>query len=198
MEKLKRYFVFLIGLFINSLGVSLITKADLGTSPISSIPYVLSLNFPFTLGQFTIVFSLLLIVIQLIILRRNFFVNAYIHNLRYNAKCCIVLVDFLHSAFQGNREFLDYRRIHKLAFYSMKTGFFYFIRRIMSGYDSHIICSHKFFFICNPYGKCVPDQTCTHLPSSEALVQTALQRRTISAPSRNDGQAGRESSASSS
>ena len=61
MEKLKRYIVFLIGLFINSLGVSLITKADLGTSPISSIPYVLSLNFPFTLGQFTIAFSLLLI-----------------------------------------------------------------------------------------------------------------------------------------
>lgn len=72
MEKLKRYIVFLIGLFINSLGVSLITKADLGTSPISSIPYVLSLNFPFTLGQFTIAFSLLLILIQFIILRRNF------------------------------------------------------------------------------------------------------------------------------
>lgn len=72
MEKLKRYTVFLIGLFINSLGVSLITKSSLGTSPISSIPYVLSLNFPFTLGQFTIAFSLLLIVLQLIILRRNF------------------------------------------------------------------------------------------------------------------------------
>ena len=72
MGKLKRYIVFLIGLFINSLGVSLITKADLGTSPISSIPYVLSLNFPLTLGQFTIAFSLLLILIQLIILRRNF------------------------------------------------------------------------------------------------------------------------------
>lgn len=72
MEKLKRYIVFLIGLFINSLGVSLITKANLGTSPISSVPYVLSLNFPFTLGQFTIAFSLLLILIQLVILRRNF------------------------------------------------------------------------------------------------------------------------------
>ena len=72
MEKLKRYIVFLIGLFINSLGVSLVTKADLGTSPISSVPYVLSLNFPFTLGQFTIAFSLLLILIQLLILRRNF------------------------------------------------------------------------------------------------------------------------------
>ena len=72
MEKLKRYIVFLIGLFINSLGVSLITRADLGTSPISSIPYVLRLNFPFTLGQFTIAFSLVLILIQLVILRRNF------------------------------------------------------------------------------------------------------------------------------
>lgn len=72
MEKLKRYIVFLIGLFINSLGVSLITKADLGTSPISSIPYVLSLNFPMTLGQFTIFFSLFLILLQLIILRKNF------------------------------------------------------------------------------------------------------------------------------
>lgn len=47
-EKLKRYLIFFVGLFINSLGVSLITKADLGTSPISSIPYVLSLNFRMT------------------------------------------------------------------------------------------------------------------------------------------------------
>ena len=72
MEKLKRYLIFLVGLFVNSLGVSLITKANLGTSPISSIPYVLSLNFPFTLGSFTIFFSIFLIVLQLIILRKNF------------------------------------------------------------------------------------------------------------------------------
>lgn len=72
MEKAKRYLVFLFGLFISSFGVSLITKANLGTSPISAIPYVLSLNFPFTLGQFTIAFSLFLILLQLFILRRNF------------------------------------------------------------------------------------------------------------------------------
>ena len=72
MEKLKRYLIFLVGLFVNSLGVSLITKANLGTPPISSIPYVLSLNFPFTLGNFTIFFSIFLIVLQLIILRKNF------------------------------------------------------------------------------------------------------------------------------
>ena len=68
MNKLKRYILFLIGLFVNALGVSLVTKASLGTSPISSIPYVLSLNFPFTLGNFTIVFSILLIILQILIL----------------------------------------------------------------------------------------------------------------------------------
>ena len=72
MEKLKRYLIFIAGLFISSLGVSLVTKADLGTSPISAIPYVLSLHYPWSLGQFTIAFSLFLIALQLIILRRNF------------------------------------------------------------------------------------------------------------------------------
>ena len=72
MNKLKRYVIFLLGLFVNSLGVSLITKASLGTSPISSIPYVLSLSFPFTLGNFTIFFSVFLILLQLLILRKNF------------------------------------------------------------------------------------------------------------------------------
>ena len=72
MNKRKRYLIFLVGLFINALGVSLVTKASLGTSPISSIPYVLSLHFPLTLGNFTILFSVFLIVLQILILRKNF------------------------------------------------------------------------------------------------------------------------------
>lgn len=72
MEKLKRYTIFIIGLLVNSIGVSLITKAELGTSPISSIPYVLSLNYPLTLGTFTVIFSLLLIALQMLILKRDF------------------------------------------------------------------------------------------------------------------------------
>ncbi|SFR69923.1 YczE/YyaS/YitT family protein [Anaeromicropila populeti] len=69
---IKPYIVFLLGLYINSFGVSFITKSNLGTSPISSIPYVLSLGFTPTLGEFTIVFSLVLIALQIAILRRNF------------------------------------------------------------------------------------------------------------------------------
>ena len=72
MDKLKRYLFFLVGLFVNSLGVSVITKAALGTSPISSIPYVLSLNHPLSLGEFTVIFSFLLIFLQLLILRKRF------------------------------------------------------------------------------------------------------------------------------
>jgi uncharacterized membrane protein YczE len=71
-ETVKRYVIFFVGLFISSLGVSFVTKANLGTSPISSIPYVLSLGFQPTLGQFTIVFSLLLIALQMILLKKKF------------------------------------------------------------------------------------------------------------------------------
>lgn len=71
-ELIRRYLFFLVGLFVNSLGISLITKANLGTSPISSVPYTLSIGFAPTLGMFTLVYSVLLIVIQLVILRRRF------------------------------------------------------------------------------------------------------------------------------
>jgi len=71
-ELAKRYIVFLMGLYINSFGVSFVTKANLGTSPISSIPYVLSLGFCPTLGLFTITFSLLLLVLQAAILGKKF------------------------------------------------------------------------------------------------------------------------------
>lgn len=67
-ELIRRYVFFLLGLFVNSLGISLITKANLGTSPISSIPYPLSLGFPLSLGMFTMIFSMLLMVIQLVML----------------------------------------------------------------------------------------------------------------------------------
>ncbi|MDO4554962.1 MAG: DUF6198 family protein [Lachnospiraceae bacterium] len=71
-ETCRRYLFFLAGLFINSFGVSFITKASLGTSPISSIPYTLSLGFAPTLGMFTLYMSILLILFQIILLRKDF------------------------------------------------------------------------------------------------------------------------------
>ena len=64
----KRYFFFILGLIINSFGVAFITKSALGTSQISSIPYVLSLKFTnLSFGQTTFIFNMLFILIQLLI-----------------------------------------------------------------------------------------------------------------------------------
>ena len=71
-ELVRRYVLFLFGLYVNSLGIALTTRANLGTSPITSVPYVLSIRFPLSLGMFTLFFSLLLIAIQLIILGKRF------------------------------------------------------------------------------------------------------------------------------
>ena len=68
----SRYLWFVLGALINSFGVALITQAALGTSPISSIPYVLSLRFPITLGEFTFILNLVYILGQIVLLRRVF------------------------------------------------------------------------------------------------------------------------------
>lgn len=69
---LPRHLWFLAGVLINSFGVALITRAALGTSPISSLPYVLSFRFPVTLGQFTFAMNLFFILGQVLLLRRDF------------------------------------------------------------------------------------------------------------------------------
>lgn len=67
-----RYLCFVAGLLANSFGVALITKATLGTSPISSIPYVLDLEFAPTFGQFTFALNMVYIVAQIALLRHDF------------------------------------------------------------------------------------------------------------------------------
>lgn len=57
---------------IQSAGIALVVKSLLGTSPISSLPYVLSLILPFTFGQTTFAVNMLFVVFELLMLRRNF------------------------------------------------------------------------------------------------------------------------------
>ncbi|MDO4160468.1 MAG: cytidylate kinase family protein [Prevotellaceae bacterium] len=70
-ELFRRYFLFFVSVLINAFSVALITKALLGTSPISSIPYVLSLFTPLTMGQYTIYMSLVLILMQMTMMTRQ-------------------------------------------------------------------------------------------------------------------------------
>ena len=71
-ELTARYLFFIAGLFVNAFGISLIIKANLGSSPISSLPYTLSLKFPVTLGQFTLLLNALLIAGQVCLLKKDF------------------------------------------------------------------------------------------------------------------------------
>lgn len=71
-DYIRRYCILFVGLLIMAFGVAFSINADLGTSPISSLPYVTSLIFELTVGQTTILLHCTLIVIQILILRKNY------------------------------------------------------------------------------------------------------------------------------
>ena len=69
---LKRYLLLLTGLSVMAFGVAFSIKASLGTSPISSVPYVVSLFTPLTVGTATIIMHCVFILMQILILRKNY------------------------------------------------------------------------------------------------------------------------------
>jgi len=68
----KRCIILLCGLFLMGLGISLVVRSTLGTSPISSVPYVLSLAFPLTFGEFTFLITLIFFIAEIAIIGKDF------------------------------------------------------------------------------------------------------------------------------
>ena len=68
----RRYAVFLCGVATTGFSISLITKAGLGTPPISSLPYVMSETFPFTFGETTFAVNMVFLLGQMLILKKKF------------------------------------------------------------------------------------------------------------------------------
>ena len=71
-RRLRRWLMFSVGVVFTALGIGIMTIAGVGTSPISSIPNVLSLIFPPSIGVFSFSFNMLLILFQAILLGRRF------------------------------------------------------------------------------------------------------------------------------
>ena len=72
-ELFKRYILLVLGLFLSALGVAFTKHGELGVSPISSVANVLSYRFTFfTLGTWLIVWNCVLIVGQILVLRKKF------------------------------------------------------------------------------------------------------------------------------
>lgn len=69
---IKRIILFVGGLFVMSLGVGLSIKSGLGVTPISSIPYSLTLASGANIGITTIIFNAILVFLQIPILKKRF------------------------------------------------------------------------------------------------------------------------------
>ena len=68
----KRCLLLVFGLVVMAYGVSMSIKAGLGTSPISSLPYTVSQLTPLTVGTATIAMHCVLILLQILLLRRKY------------------------------------------------------------------------------------------------------------------------------
>lgn len=69
---IKRYLFLCAGLCIMAFGVAFSIEASLGTSPISSFPYVSSLLTPLSVGNTTILMHCVFILLQILILRKRY------------------------------------------------------------------------------------------------------------------------------
>lgn len=70
-ETVYRYAVLFVGLWILTFGVALSTKADIGISPLSSAPYVLSTAWPWSMGEITIAMHVVFVAIQIALLQKK-------------------------------------------------------------------------------------------------------------------------------
>ena len=68
----RRLLLLFVALVIMSLGIALSVRSDLGTTTISSLPYVLSLISALSLGTATILVNSGLVFLQFLLLRRRF------------------------------------------------------------------------------------------------------------------------------
>ncbi len=73
MKILRDYFLVIVGTFFMGLGIALTKCAELGLSTISSVPNVFSIKFTFlTLGTWSAIWNLIMILAQSIILGKKF------------------------------------------------------------------------------------------------------------------------------
>lgn len=76
----KRLVLYVLGLFFLSLGVSFSIQADLGVSPVSSLPYALSLSTGMKIGMMTVAANILFIIVGSI-LTKSFIVKEVVGQL---------------------------------------------------------------------------------------------------------------------
>lgn len=77
-DMVKRYTLFMFSLLLAGMGISLIALSDLGASAVSSPAFVLSLIFPLSFGAFTFISNLSYVILQVLMLRKDFPKSQYL------------------------------------------------------------------------------------------------------------------------
>jgi uncharacterized membrane protein YczE len=76
MKGLKYYIIrtvfYVFGFLIMTMGIAISVKSGLGVSPVSSIPYTITCVFGIEMGRATIIFHVILVIAQIILLRKAF------------------------------------------------------------------------------------------------------------------------------
>ncbi|MDO5850717.1 MAG: DUF6198 family protein [Methanobacteriaceae archaeon] len=72
MKNYQRIISYFSGLFIFTIAIGLSIRANLGISPVSSVPYTLTVVWGIEIGIATIIFHIALIIIQILLLRKQF------------------------------------------------------------------------------------------------------------------------------
>ncbi len=67
-----RCFILALGMCIAALGIALITNADMGTTPITSLPLAVHAIHPLSVGGYTIVLNAVFVMLEKVILGPNF------------------------------------------------------------------------------------------------------------------------------
>lgn len=68
----KKSLCCLLGLAVSGIGVALSTRPNLGTSPISGLPYVMTFIYPLSFGTWTVLTNILFVVMQAALLGKKF------------------------------------------------------------------------------------------------------------------------------
>lgn len=92
----KRLIIYVIGVFLMSFGIALSAKTNLGIAPISTFPYALSYILPFSFGVCTFFLTITYILIQIVLLGKNFEKRQYLQ----------IIVGILFSTFVDASMFL--------------------------------------------------------------------------------------------
>lgn len=67
-----RYLMFITGLFLMGMAISLTAKSNLGTTPIFSVPFLISLITPLSIGTLVFLLTLSFVILEFILLKGKF------------------------------------------------------------------------------------------------------------------------------